>query len=72
MCKHFGSKDDHLMGKQHVGYARLRAGVDAILEERRRRREERDKEKVSNSSLGNDVFFPYIALRGPAILWITG
>jgi hypothetical protein len=34
------------MGKQHVGYARLRAGVDTILEERRKRREERDKEKV--------------------------
>jgi len=37
--------DDHLMGKQHVGYARLRAGVDTILEDRRKRREERDKEK---------------------------
>jgi hypothetical protein len=34
------------MGKQHVGYARLRAGVDTILEDRRKRREERDKEKV--------------------------
>ena len=37
--------DDHLMGKQHIGYARLRAAVDNILEERRRKREEREKER---------------------------
>jgi len=36
--------DDHLLGKQHVGYARLRAAVDRILDERRKVREERDKE----------------------------
>ena len=36
--------DDHLMGKQHIGYARLRAAVDKINEERRKWREERDKE----------------------------
>merc|ERR1711881_587959 len=35
--------DDHLMGKQHVGYARLKASVDQILEERRKVREDRDK-----------------------------
>jgi hypothetical protein len=50
------------MGKQHVGYARLRAGVDTILEDRRKRREERDKEKVrqTDSSVadpGDPVFF---------------
>ena len=39
------------MGKQHVGYARLRAGVDTILEERRKRREDRDKEKVGGQTL---------------------
>jgi hypothetical protein len=52
------------MGKQHVGYARLRAGVDTILEDRRKRREERDKEKVrrTDSSVadpGDLVFFFY-------------
>jgi len=36
--------DDHLLGKQHVGYARLRAAVDRILDERRKFREEREKE----------------------------
>lgn len=36
--------DDHLLGKQHVGYARLRAAVDRILDERRKYREEREKE----------------------------
>ena len=34
--------DDHLMGKLHVGYARLRASVDIILGERARAREERE------------------------------
>jgi len=37
--------DDHLMGKLHVGYARLRASVDQLLEERRRVRELKEKEK---------------------------
>merc|ERR1712083_562519 len=36
--------DDHLLGKQHVGYARLRAAVDRILDDRRKVREDRDKE----------------------------
>jgi len=36
--------DDHLLGKQHVGYARLRAAVDRILDERKKVREEREKE----------------------------
>jgi len=37
--------DDHLMGKLHVGYARLRASVDQLLEERRRVRDIKEKEK---------------------------
>jgi len=37
--------DDHLMGKLHVGYARLRASVDQLLEERRRVRDLKEKEK---------------------------
>ena len=36
--------DDHLMGKQHIGYARLRAAVDRVLELKKRQREEREKE----------------------------
>ena len=37
--------DDHLMGKLHVGYARLRASVDQLLEERRKTRDIKEKEK---------------------------
>lgn len=36
--------DDHLLGKQHMGYARLRSGIDRINEERKKAREEREKE----------------------------
>lgn len=36
--------EDHLMGKQHVGYARLRAAVAKIIEEKKKQREEREKE----------------------------
>jgi len=36
--------DDHLLGKQHVGYARLRASFEKITEERKKAREDRDKE----------------------------
>ena len=37
--------DDHLMGKQHVGYARLRVAVDRIVEGKRKLREEREQER---------------------------
>jgi len=37
--------DDHLMGKLHVGYARLRASVDQLLEERARMREVKELER---------------------------
>ena len=37
--------DDHPMGKLHVGYARMRATVEQILEERRRLREQKELEK---------------------------
>ena len=36
--------DDHLMGKQHMGYGRLKTALDEILE---RRRQERDREKAA-------------------------
>ncbi|CAL1262343.1 unnamed protein product [Larinioides sclopetarius] len=35
--------DDHLMGKQHVGYARLKEAVDEILNKREKERAEREK-----------------------------
>ena len=37
--------DDHLMGKLHVGYARMRATVEQIQEVRRKVREQREMEK---------------------------
>jgi len=35
--------DDHINGKQHAGYSKLKNGLEKILEVRRLRREERDK-----------------------------
>lgn len=35
--------DDHLMGKQHVGYARLKEAVDEILNYREKERNDREK-----------------------------
>lgn len=40
--------DDHLMGKQHMGFGRLKTALDEILE---RRRQERDREKAEASEL---------------------
>jgi len=39
------SRDDHLMGKMHMGYARLKSSVEGILDGRKTKREERDKER---------------------------
>lgn len=36
--------DDHLMGKQHIGYSRLKSAVDDIMEEKKKFREERERE----------------------------
>merc|ERR1719361_2773717 len=36
--------DDHLLGKQHVGYARLRTAVDDVMEMRQKYRDARDKD----------------------------
>ena len=36
--------DDHLLGKQHVGYARLRTAVDEVMEMRQKYRDARDKD----------------------------
>ncbi|CAM1302591.1 LUC7L3 (predicted), partial [Pycnogonum litorale] len=35
--------DDHLMGKQHCGYAMLRTTIDDFVNEQQKKREERDK-----------------------------
>ncbi|XP_054722031.1 luc7-like protein 3 isoform X2 [Uloborus diversus] len=35
--------DDHLMGKQHVGYAKLKEAVDEILSHREKERSDREK-----------------------------
>ncbi|XP_013783290.1 luc7-like protein 3 [Limulus polyphemus] len=36
--------DDHLMGKQHVGYARLKSAVEEILQQRIKEREDRENQ----------------------------
>jgi len=38
-------QDDHLMGKMHMGYARLKTGVEALIEKRKADRELREKER---------------------------
>ena len=35
---------DHLLGKQHMGFARLRAAIEKVSEEMKKAREEREKE----------------------------
>lgn len=42
--------DDHLMGKQHVGYARLKAAVEDILIKREKDKEEREKLRIKERS----------------------
>ena len=44
--------DDHLMGKQHMGYGRLKTALDEILE---RRRQERDREKLENETQNSTI-----------------
>jgi len=38
--------DDHLMGKQHVGYARLRNSLAELKEKRQKRREEKERKRA--------------------------
>ncbi|EEB16421.1 conserved hypothetical protein [Pediculus humanus corporis] len=40
--------DDHLMGKQHVGYAKLKLTVEEMIKERDKIREEREKRRESD------------------------
>ena len=42
------------MGKQHVGYARLRAACDRIVEGKRRLREERELERERRQNRDKD------------------
>uniref|UniRef100_T1J2U3 Luc7-like protein 3 n=1 Tax=Strigamia maritima TaxID=126957 RepID=T1J2U3_STRMM len=37
--------DDHLMGKQHMGFAKIKATVDEILAKRQKEREEREQRR---------------------------
>ncbi|KAH8037151.1 hypothetical protein HPB51_008833 [Rhipicephalus microplus] len=37
--------DDHLMGKQHMGYAKLKEAVEEILNRREKEREEKEKQR---------------------------
>lgn len=46
--------DDHLMGKLHVGYARLRATVDQMLEDRAKKRAEREKSEKEEGKKKSD------------------
>ncbi|OTF72679.1 luc7-like protein, partial [Euroglyphus maynei] len=43
--------DDHLMGKQHVGYGKLKNALDEIMQKRRRHEEEKDESRSSSRSL---------------------
>jgi len=42
-------QDDHLMGKMHIGYARLKASVETILDNRKKKREEKEKEREAEA-----------------------
>ncbi|CAG2105942.1 unnamed protein product [Medioppia subpectinata] len=44
--------DDHLMGKQHMGYGRLKTALDDILE---RRRQDRDREKLESEAAAKEA-----------------
>jgi hypothetical protein len=44
--------DDHLMGKQHMGFGRLKTALDDILE---RRRQDRDREKLEAEAAVKEV-----------------
>lgn len=45
--------DDHLTGKQHLGYTRLRKAVDDMYEARRLRKEKEDDERKRDSDRGH-------------------
>nr|CAD7257029.1 unnamed protein product [Timema shepardi] len=42
--------DDHLMGKQHVGYARLKAALQELMNNRQKSREEKEKKREEERS----------------------
>lgn len=47
--------DDHLLGKQHVGYARLRTAVDEVIEMRKKYRDARDKDLEERRSKDQEL-----------------
>lgn len=46
--------DDHLTGKQHLGYSRLRKAVEDMYESRRKEREDDDKRRDDERKHRND------------------
>ena len=58
--------DDHLLGKQHVGYARLSTGVDGVIAMRKKYRDARDKdleERRSKDKVMIETLVEFEALR---------
>lgn len=47
--------DDHLMGKQHVGYARLRTALDEIMDVRAKQRDEKERQREEERRERNRV-----------------
>ena len=63
--------DDHLLGKQHVGYARLRTAVDEVIEMRKKYRDARDKdleERRSKDKVIIETLVEFEALRSLLLL----
>jgi len=47
-------RDDHLMGKQHAGYVRLKGSLDRVSAEQNKRREERERERLAEDVKDED------------------
>ena len=62
--------DDHLLGKQHVGYARLRTAVDEVIEMRKKYRDARDKDLEERRSKDKVMIETPSGIRGLAFITI--
>ncbi|XP_046911867.1 luc7-like protein 3 isoform X2 [Dermatophagoides farinae] len=51
--------DDHLMGKQHVGYGKLKNALDEIMEKRRRDEDEKEESRSSRHHDNRDNYYRY-------------
>ncbi|XP_067006663.1 luc7-like protein 3 [Anabrus simplex] len=47
--------DDHLMGKQHVGYARLKSALDELVKSRQKAREDKERKREEERRERNKV-----------------